>query len=294
MPLHIIGLGLGDELDVTVKGQKAIEAADIIFLEAYTSILGVDVDKLKETYGKEIILGDRELVESEAERILEPAREKNVVFAVVGDPLAATTHTDLWIRAKEMGIKVQVIHNASIMNAVASCGLQLYTFGQTVSIVFFTEEWRPDSFYDKIAFNRKGGLHTLCLLDIKVKEPDFEAMCMGKKKYLPPRYMTVNTCIEQLLEIEDRRGEGAYNAETPCIGLARVGQDSQCIVSGKMGELADVDFGEPLHSFVIGGTMHELEEVMYNYWQVTDDTPRLAPVAEEGGGGSGSDSDSDA
>ena len=50
------------------------------------------------------------------------------------------------------------------MNAIGACGLQLYTFGQTVSIVFFTETWRPDSFYDKIAANRKLGLHTLCLL----------------------------------------------------------------------------------------------------------------------------------
>ncbi len=31
-----------------------------------------------------------------------------------------------------------------------------------------TETWRPDSFYDRILSNRKMGLHTLCLLDIKV------------------------------------------------------------------------------------------------------------------------------
>lgn len=30
------------------------------------------------------------------------------------------------------------------------------------------ETWRPDSFYDRIAANKKLGLHTLCLLDIKV------------------------------------------------------------------------------------------------------------------------------
>lgn len=29
----------------------------------------------------------------------------------------------------------------------------------------------------------------------------------GKKQYEPPRYMTVNTAIEQLLEIEHTRGE---------------------------------------------------------------------------------------
>ena len=35
---------------------------------------------------------------------------------------------------------------------------------QTISIPFFTETWQPDSFYDKLAYNVKGGMHTLCLL----------------------------------------------------------------------------------------------------------------------------------
>lgn len=77
---------------------------------------------------------------------------------------SATTHTDLVIRARELGIPVQVIHNASIMNAAGACGLQLYNFGQTISIVFFTDTWRPDSFYDRVAENKQFGLHTLCLL----------------------------------------------------------------------------------------------------------------------------------
>jgi diphthine methyl ester synthase len=69
-----------------------------------------------------------------------------------------------------------VIHNASIMNAVGACGLQLYNFGQTVSLVFFTETWKPDSFYDRIAENAELGMHTLILLDIKVKEQSEENM----------------------------------------------------------------------------------------------------------------------
>ena len=60
------------------------------------------------------------------------------------------------------------------MNAVGACGLQLYNYGATVSIVFFQDDWRPDSFYDKIKMNVNLGLHTLCLLDIKVKEQSIE------------------------------------------------------------------------------------------------------------------------
>lgn len=57
-----------------------------------------------------------------------------------------------------------MVHNASVMNAIGVCGLQLYRYGETVSIPFFTDSWRPDSFYEKIQRNRNLGLHTLCLL----------------------------------------------------------------------------------------------------------------------------------
>lgn len=33
-----------------------------------------------------------------------------------------------------------------------------------MSLVFWNDSWRPESFYDKICKNRKAGLHTLCLL----------------------------------------------------------------------------------------------------------------------------------
>lgn len=76
----------------------------------------------------------------------------------------ATTHSDLVVRAKSLRVDVKVVHNASVMNAIGVCGLQLYRYGETVSIPFFTDSWRPDSFYEKIQRNRNLGLHTLCLL----------------------------------------------------------------------------------------------------------------------------------
>ena len=61
--------------------------------------------------------------------------------------------------------------------------------------------------------------------------------------------------------------EIAYNGDTPCFGVARVGQSTQLVVSGTMSELVNVDFGSPLHSVVIAGDMHPLEEEMYNYYR---------------------------
>ena len=92
----------------------------------YTSILGVDAEKLAAFYGRDVKLAPRETVESECDRIVGTCAERDVALLVVGDALCATTHADVAIRAREAGGKVEVILNASVMGAVGKCGLQLY------------------------------------------------------------------------------------------------------------------------------------------------------------------------
>lgn len=250
MVLWIIGLGLGDDGDITVKGLEAVKASAVVYLEAYTSILpGFNIKQLAEAYGvPEILEADRNLVESGCEVMLERARIENVSFLVIGDPLCATTHTDLWLRAKKRGIEVKVVHNASVMNAIAACGLQLYRFGQTISIPFWSKDWRPDSFYEKLVDNSKAGIHTLCLLDIKVKEQSIENLMRGRE------------AINQLAAIEDAQGLGVATAETRMVGVARLGRPDQVIAFGTREELRRTDLGGPLHSMVVcAGELHELE-----------------------------------
>tara|TARA_R110002060_G_scaffold23618_1_gene32066 strand:+ start:85 stop:258 length:174 start_codon:yes stop_codon:yes gene_type:complete len=40
--LYLIGLGLSDETDITVKGLETVKKCSRVYLEAYTSILLVD------------------------------------------------------------------------------------------------------------------------------------------------------------------------------------------------------------------------------------------------------------
>ncbi|KAK0438839.1 hypothetical protein EV421DRAFT_1738301 [Armillaria borealis] len=70
--------------------------------------------------------------------------------------------------------------NASILNAVGACGLQLFNFGQTVSLVFFTDAWKPDSFYDIIKKNSGLGLHyaRVARLEPAVRFDSDYCMCM--------------------------------------------------------------------------------------------------------------------
>lgn len=259
--LYLIGLGLSHETDITVRGLETVRKCKRVYLEAYTSILmAADVLSLEKFYGKEVILADRELVETGADQILEGADKDDVAFLVVGDVFGATTHTDLVLRAKELGIAYESIHNASVMNAVGACGLQLYQFGQTVSLVFFTDSWKPDSFYSKVLENRKIGLHTLLLLDIKVKEQSIENMARGRLIYEPPRYMDIATASQQLLEIEEKRKENAYTPDTPCVAVSRLGSPTQTFKAASLKDLASYDAGEPLHSLImLGRQVHDLE-----------------------------------
>ena len=297
---YLVGLGLGGPTDITVKvlpplqplqpraacrggarqGLEVVKRCSRVLLESYTAILcGSGAAELSAFYGaccggergrrrssreagREVEVADRELVEQGAEGFLEQARTEEVALLVVGDPYGATTHTDLVTRCHKTGVPVHTVHNASIMNAVGCAGLQLYNYGRTVSIVFFTETWRPDSFYAKIRANADAGLHTLLLLDIKVKEQSVENMMRGRKVFEPPRFMTINQCIAQLLEVEEKLGGGACTPDSRAVGVARVGHDSQQVVSGTLSDLLTVDFGGPLHSLCLCGETDEVEDEM--------------------------------
>uniref|UniRef100_A0A452FQX4 diphthine methyl ester synthase n=1 Tax=Capra hircus TaxID=9925 RepID=A0A452FQX4_CAPHI len=265
--LYMIGLGLGDAKDITVKGLEVVRRCSRVYLETYTSVLTVGKEILEEFYERKLILADREEVEQEADNILKDADISDVAFLVVGDPFGATTHSDLILRATKLGIPYRVIHNASIMNAVGCCGLQLYKFGETVSIVFWTDTWRPESFFDKVKKNRQNGTHTLCLLG-KCSAVSLESQ--GRKIYEPPRYMSVNQAAQQLLEIVQnqriRGEEPAVTEETLCVGLARVGAEDQKIAAGTLQQMSTVDLGGPLHSLIItGGSLHPLEMEMLSF-----------------------------
>lgn len=186
---------------------------------------------------------------------------------------SATTHTDLVLRARELGIQTNVVPNASIMSGIGCTGLQLYNFGQTVSMVFFTENWKPSSFYDKVRENAQIGLHTLVLLDIKVKEQSMENLARGRRIFEPPRYMTVAQCAAQLIETEETRQEGVYKADSLAVGAARVGAPDQKIVVGTLEELAEVEMGAPLHSLVLlGRRTHDLERDYIRQFAVDEKT----------------------
>ena len=243
--LIFAGLGLSGTDGMTVKALNALRECDVIFAEFYTSsLIGTDIAGLEKTIGKKIRMLHREQVE-EDNIIVETARTSLVGFIAAGDVLAATTHVDLLIQAAEEGILTKVYHGVSIFSACpSSLGLQPYKFGRTVTLPFIESGHHPRSPYDHLVTNKKEGLHSMILLDIRADER---------------RYMTAHQAIEWLMEGEKKWRSGLITNETLICVASRIGSNDEKVFAGYPHDLLKMDLGEPLHTLVIPGNLHFME-----------------------------------
>ncbi|MDR0523042.1 MAG: diphthine synthase [Candidatus Methanoplasma sp.] len=243
--LVFVGLGLSGADGMTVKALEALRGCDRIYAEFYTStLLGASVSDLEGAVGKKIEVVFRRQVE-EDEAIIDAAASMRVGFVTAGDTMLATTHVDLRIQAAERGIPVRIIHGVSVFGACpSSLGLQPYKFGRTVTLPFLEEGYQPKSPYDNILENRRRGLHTMVLLDIRADEA---------------RYMTAHQAIEWLIEGERKWGEGLITGETLICVASKVGSPEERTVAGYPQDLLEADLGSPLQTLVIPGTLHFME-----------------------------------
>jgi len=240
MALFMIGIGLNDEKDITIKGLELIRQSDIVYLENYTSTLNCEISDLEGFYGKDIILADREIVENQVDRILEEAKSRNGCFLVVGDVFSATTHFGMFMDAKENGIDVEIVHNTSILNVVSDTGLFLYQFGKTTSIPFNYENVKtPINVFNE---NNEKGYHTLFLLDLNPKENKF---------------LEVSEAAQYLIA-------NGIDENTICIGCSRMGGKDQEI---KTAMLKDIELNKTPQCLIIPGKLHFLEEEAIEKWK---------------------------
>ena len=245
--LVFVGLGLCSERDVSLRVLDEAKEASAVFAELYTSLMPeLNLKELERFIEKKITaVSRRDLEEDAGKMILEEAKEGKAVLLVPGDPLIATTHVDLRIRAERIGIKTRLVHGASIVSAVVGLsGLQNYKYGRSVTIPFSDAGSTIETPYNIIMQNKSLGLHTLCFLDIKVEEK---------------RYMTIKEGLETLLNMEKIKRKGAVTQETIAVGVARAGSTNPTVRADEVRELLKIDFGAPLHTLVFPGKLHFME-----------------------------------
>ena len=164
--LLLVGMGMGSLDGMTVEAQTAAKAADHRRYEAYTALWPEgELKQLEEKVGP-IQRVMRPEVE-EPDELFMLAKESLVALLVVGDPLQATTHVDLQLRAQDAGIDCQVIHGISITTVVTGAiGLSNYKFGRQTTLTYPYGDWIATSPLEVLASNREQDLHTLALLDL--------------------------------------------------------------------------------------------------------------------------------
>jgi diphthine synthase len=229
--LYIIGLGLNEQ-SITQEGLNAIKKCKEVYLETYTVEFPYKIEDLERSIDKKILMANRDFVENF--RVLESAKKENVALLVYGNPLTATTHISLIQEAKKQNIKSDVIQNASILDAIAETGLQLYKFGKTTSLPNF----EANSFIDTIKDNQKINAHSLILVDIGMK---FETAIKRLEESAKMKKLKINKIII----------------------CSRLGTRESKIAYGTFNELKDKEFSAPF-CFIIPGKLHFMEEETLN------------------------------
>jgi diphthine synthase len=245
--LVFIGLGLQDESGMSLRGQREAKSCDYLFAELYTSVMpGLDLDKLAKLVGKPVSMLSRSEVEEAAEQVILPkARAGKVGFFVAGDPMVATTHIDLRLRASKLGIKTRIFHAASVGSAAAGVtGLQSYKFGRTVTMPAFWQGEFPESIYDTIKHNLSAGLHSLVLMEVDVENR---------------RHISIPAGLEQILDLSERKSDRTITPETLVVGISRLEAHDMVLKAGSVSELMQVDFGGPPHTLIFPGQLHFVE-----------------------------------
>lgn len=245
--LVFVGLGLHSEKNMSLRGVEEAKKAEKVFAEFYTSLMPeLDLSNLEKLLGKSVtVLSRKDLEDDCGDQILKAAEKGKAILLVPGDPLIATTHVDLCIRAKKQGIASRVVHGASIISAaIGLSGLQNYKCGRSVTVPFTDAGVVADTVYDVIEENKKRGLHTLCFLDLKAEEK---------------RYMTVGEGLQVLLTVEKQKRRGVINLGTLAVGIARAGSDMAIIKADTLEALLKFDFGDPPHTLIFPGRLHFME-----------------------------------
>jgi len=246
--LYLVGLGLKDEKSISIEGFEIVKRADYVFLESYTSkLVDFDINRLNSFFNKKVVPVERDFVEN-TKKIIELSVDKDVVLLVVGDPMIATTHIDLVLEAEEKGVEVRIINNASVINAVANLGLQVYKFGKITSIPFPSKSFRPETPYNVIKENKSINAHTLCLLDIQSEKGLFMSCDQG---------------IDYLLSIEEEKKQGVFTQDSLVVCCSGLGSEEQRVLFGRVKELKKV-LKEKLFVFpqclIVPSKLHFMEE----------------------------------
>jgi len=248
--LWLIGIGIYGISGLSQKASEVLRNSDVIYVERFTSLISDDDIKtlvsLPSLFNKKIVTVQRWFVE-DGRQMIKEAGDKKVVLLSYGDPLIATTLTELRLRAMDCGIKVSVIYGISgITSLIGECGLQTYKMGKIVTMM--EEKNSAISVYNTIYNNLQFNCHTLILSEYRYNEDNTSF-------FLDPK-----ATMQMLEEIEKDLRFEIVNADSFFIVASRIGTKYQKIISGKMKSLLNIDYEFGPHTLIFPARLHFTEE----------------------------------
>ena len=253
--LFLIGLGPGDLALMTRRALDLLQNMDKRYLEGYTATLPPEQEeKLEDFVGpwKRVM---RPKIENPSE-IIEEAKTLNVAIMVVGDPMQATTHVDLLLRARESQVPVTVVPGISATTlAISSSGLQSYRFGRQVTLPYAYGDYLPTSPLRYIQDNLLRNLHTLVLLDL-------DPTGLGVEK---PIHMSPSIGGQILIEMSKRWNEENEKIEVDgwnVIVLSDLGTSQSNVYSTTIEEMEGMHGGR-IHCLILPAEMDDHEQMVF-------------------------------
>lgn len=292
--LWFVGMGISGAESIPMGGATALRGADVIYAEQFTSPTPRPASSSDNAGGLTALVRDivggggrgdggdnggrnncaeirdakRWMVEDGAQ-ILKEAESRNVVLLSYGDPLVATTHTELLCRAARQGIDTRVIHASSApYSAVGQCGLHHYKMGRTATVM--RDQKSMTTPYYTIYKNLVERCHTMLLLEYDREGTEMD----GPGDF----FLEPADALRMLLNTEEGQQRGVVCGDTYAIVASRVGfgDRQQRIVAGKVSSLvAREGFGSPPHSVIIPGRLHFTEtDALATLAECIDPPPR--------------------
>ena len=278
--LLLVGMGMGRLEGMTQEALDAATKADHRRYEAYTALWPeAELIRLEEVIGSVQRVMRPEV--EEPDELFALAKQSLVALLVVGDPLQATTHVDLQLRAREMGVKCRVFHGISITSVVTGAvGLSNYKFGRQTTLTYPYGDWIATSPLEVLASNWEQNLHTLALLDL-----DPTGLGTGDQRPMRPEdavesmrlmWKKLQETVDEPLSEDHVRLAFRQMAtklylqqnfdEIPVVLCADMGTPDQSIVTTTLGALGE-EKGGRLNSLIFPAGTGEIEEKAVLRWK---------------------------
>jgi diphthine synthase len=261
--LYLIGVGINGYSSLSIGSIGILNKCNIIYIDSFTGLFSDDFVKeiqilVNKTNNNDIennnkIRPAKRWFVEDGREILKNSMEKIICILIYGDPLIATTYTELLVRANKQSIPCKVIHASSgISSLIGESGLHYYKFGKMVTMM--SDSMSSITVYNAVYNNMCLGLHTLILTEYNNDKRNTDFTFNNDPFFLSPKKV-----FELLLDRENELKLLNLTKDSFAIVASQIGTDNSKIICGTIKSLLKYQFDFGFSSIIIPSRLHFTE-----------------------------------